>query len=264
MGFWGAERGGGELRIRIISKKNYKELRKLRSAFKASNKGDITIAVGGDGTFLEAARSTDKPILPIRSTDNGSVGYHADVSLKDIDRIVKRLKSKEYYVEAAGRKLVILYRSKRYYAINEALLINALGEVSFRIYEVKNRKRALLYPYTMSGDGMIITGEIGSTAYNRSAGGPIILSNGIVAVTFINADGPYRSPLVMDMDRELEIEITKYNAYLRYDGKNIALLRPEDRFRVKCSNRELRLVRFRGMEERFSEKLRRIIESRME
>lgn len=251
------------MKLSIISKKNYRELAALRSAFDVVRSGDIVVAVGGDGTFLDAARSTDKPILAIRSTERGSVGYHADLSLKDIGRLVERLKAREYYIQRAGRKLEIIHNKRRYYAVNEALLINALGEVSFRVYEVKSGRKELLYPYTMSGDGIIVTGQVGSTAYNRSAGGPIILSEGVVCLTFLNADGPYKNPLVMGTDMEIEVRIEKYHAYLRYDGKNIALLRPGDSFRIKCSERELRLVKFRGMEEDFSEKLRRIIESRM-
>ncbi|MCL5008674.1 MAG: hypothetical protein M1156_02170 [Candidatus Marsarchaeota archaeon] len=252
------------MKISIFAKRNYKELKKLRSAFDIVKDGDIALAVGGDGTFLKAARTTDKPILAIRDSESGSVGYHSDVSLKDIDMLIGKLKRMEYYIETAGRKLEILYRKKRHYAVNEALLINALGEVSFRLYEIKDGTRRELYPYIMSGDGIIMAGAIGSTAYNRSAGGPIILSDKVVCLTFINADGPYQNPLVMDINSEVEISIEKYNANLRYDGINIALLKPGDKFRIKCSDRELKLVRFRGKEEDFSSKLRRIIESRME
>ncbi len=251
------------MKISILAKKNYKELKKLRSAFEVVADGDIIIAIGGDGTFLRAAGTTDKPILAIRDTENGSVGYHADVSINELDTIIKRLLAGEYYIEKFGRKLEVIYGKKRRFAVNEVLLINALGEVSFKLYEIRHGKRQELYPYTMSGDGIIMTGEIGSTAYNRSAGGPIILSDKVICLTFINADGPYRSPLVMDMDREVEVQIEKYNAYLRYDGNNIALLKPKDTFRIKCSDRELRLVKFKGMGEKFGDKLKRVIESRM-
>jgi NAD+ kinase len=47
----------------------------------------------------------------------------------------------------------------------------------------------------MSGDGLIVSTKMGSTAYNSSAGGPIVLDTDIMCVTFVNPDAPYSRPV---------------------------------------------------------------------
>ncbi len=251
------------MRIKIVKKTSYRELKPLYDSFDVSDKADICIAAGGDGTFVRAAKGFNGPILPIRSEEGGSIGYYSDVSLGDINFVIKALKSHEYSIETLENKMEISCKGRRYYAVNEALLNNALEEVSFKIYEVKGGKRHEIYPYVMSGDGILITSSIGSTAYNKSAGGPILLIPNVMCLTFLNVDGPYRNPIVIDSSKTIEIEVVKYNGKLRYDGKEIRTLKPGDSFRVRVSEKELKIVRFNGKREALAKKLDRIIRSRM-
>ncbi len=251
------------MKITIIKKRDYTELAKLKKAFTVDKDGDICIAVGGDGTFIRAARTFEGPILPIRSNEKGSIGYYADLSITDMDYAVEKLKKGEYSIERLSNKIEIEYRGRRYYAVNEAVLNNLLEEVSFKIYENKNGKREEIYPYVMSGDGVLVTSVVGSTAYNKSAGGPILLSPDVFCITFINADGPYRNSIVVDAEREIEIEVVKYKGRLRYDGIEIGTLGTGNSFRIRLSKKELNIIRFGKRREEFGSKLRRIIESRM-
>ncbi len=251
------------MKIKIVAKKNYPELKILRDNFKRSSKCDICIAIGGDGTFVRAAKGTDAPILPIRSNDDGSVGYYSDLSLKDMDFVVKNLKKHKFTIERLGNKIELIFKKGRYYAVNEARLNNQMEEVSFRISEVSGKHISRIYPYVMSGDGIVVTGQIGSTAYNKSAEGPIILSPNVLCLTFLNPDGPYRNPIIIDASKEIEIEVVKYLGILRYDSTEIGKIRPRQKFRVKFSNKELRVVRFKEKREEFADKLERIIKRRM-
>ena len=251
------------MKIKIVKKKDYKELRKVYDSFEVSAKGDICLAVGGDGTFVRAAKQHDGTILPIRSEESGSIGYYSDLSLNDIDFAIKALKSKDYYIEKLENKMEVSFKGKRYHAVNEALLHNTLEEVSFKIYELRGKKRYEIYPYTMSGDGILITSSIGSTAYNKSAGGPIMLIPNAMCLTFLNVDGPYRNSIVVDSSKVIEIEVVKYNGQLRYDGEVIKTLKPGDSFKVRVSEKELKIVRFKKRREELARKLDRIIRSRM-
>jgi NAD+ kinase len=224
---------------------------------------DVCVAVGGDGTFIRAVQATDKPVLLIRDGHEGSMGYYSDVSLKDMDYVIKKLKSNEYHVEHLANKIEITYSGRHYFAVNEARLNNIMQEVSFKIYEKNGNKRSRVYPFIMSGDGMIITSKIGSTAYNRSAGGPIILASNVLCLTFLNPDGPYSNPIVIDGTKELEIEIVKYEGILAYDFSRIAKLKAGDRFTVRMSNRKINIVRLYEMSESLADKLERKIRSRM-
>ncbi|MDE1870825.1 MAG: NAD(+)/NADH kinase [Candidatus Micrarchaeota archaeon] len=251
------------MRITIVKKDGKARLRKLYDSFDVVKSGDIYVAVGGDGTFIKAAQMTDKPVLLIREDSNGSIGYHSDLGLKDLDRIVRKLKAGEYHIEHLSNKIEIIYNGKHYYVINEARLNNIMEEVSFKVFERMGKKRIRIYPFVMSGDGLVITSKMGSTAYNRSAGGPIILTPNVLCLTFLNADGPYNNPLVFDSSKEIEIEIVKYEGILGFDNQRISMLRKGDRFVVRLSEKRISAVRLNGNEESFADKLERKMRSRM-
>lgn len=253
-----------QMKLKIVKKHDYPQLAPLYKNFEVGAKGDICIAVGGDGTFVKAAKEYGGPILPIRSEELGSIGYYSDVSLDDIGFVVKSLKSGDFSVEKLENKLEIEYNGKKFYAVNEALLHNVMEEVSFRIYEIKGGKRHKVYPYVMSGDGILITSSIGSTAYNKSAGGPILLLPNAMCLTFLNVDGPYKNPIVVDSSHTIEVEVVKYHGVLRYDSTEIGKLKPGDSFKVCISDRELKIIRLNGRREELASKLDRIIRSRMQ
>lgn len=252
------------MKVTIIKKREYPEIKKIMKAFEVVKKGNVCIAIGGDGTFIKAASEFNGPILPIRSDEKGSIGYYADISRDQIDYAIQKLKSGDYSIERLANKIELNFRGRRFYAVNEAALNNELEEVSFRIYEIVNGRRHEIYPYIMSGDGVLITSVVGSTAYNKSAGGPIILSPDVLCMTFINIDGPYKNPIVIDSKMEIEIEIVKYTGRLRYDGREVGVLKPGESFRVRLSDKELNIIRFKKFREEFGKKLERIIRSRME
>lgn len=212
------------MKITIIKrdgKLSYK-LDKLHKNFEVVRSGDIFIAIGGDGTFIKALQTTDKPVLLIREGLEGSVGYHSDLHMKDLDKIIRKLKAKDYKIESISNKIEVIYKGKHYFGINEVRLNNIFEEVSFKIYERIGNKRIRIYPFVMSGDGMLATSRIGSTAYNKSAGGPIILSPDVLCLTFLNVDGPYNNPIITDTNREVEVEIVKYEGILGFDNMKIA------------------------------------------
>lgn len=251
------------MKITIVKKKRHPELEKLHKNFKVVKSGDIFIAVGGDGTLIRTVRKTNKPVLLIRDEDDGSVGYNSDLKLKDMDFIVNALKRGNYHLENVSNKVELIYNGNHHFAINEVRLNNILEEVSFNIYEVQGGRSDRIYPFIMSGDGLIVTSKMGSTAYNLSAGGPIILTPDVLCMTFLNVDGPYRNPIVMDAEKELEVKIVKYTGMLICDGKKVATVRPGDSFRIRLSNKKINMVRFKGRKVHFSERLERKIRSRM-
>jgi NAD+ kinase len=251
------------MHVKIISKKEYPELSRLRKSFPSSSNPDICIAVGGDGTFIRAAKEGKCPILPIRADEKGSVGYHSDASLSDMDYVIKALKNGNYTVEKLANMIELDYKGKKRYAVNEVRLNNMTEEVNFKVYLLEKGKRSLVYPYVMGGDGLIVTSLIGSTAYNKSAGGPLLLTPDVICITFLNVDGPYCNPIVFDSSKVIEIEIAKYPGILRYDNCNAGRLSKGNTFRVRLSNRSFDIVRLKGKREAFSDKLDRLIKSKM-
>ena len=250
------------MKVNII-KKNPDSDKRLRKHFEVVDDGEVCIAIGGDGTFIRAVQGTERPVLLIRDGQGGSIGYYSDVSLKEIEYAISKLKNKDYSVEHLANKIEITYNGRSYFAVNEARLNNIMQEVSFNVYERNGRGRSRIYPFVMSGDGMIVTGKIGSTAYNKSAGGPIILTPDVLCITFLNSDGPYSNSIVMDGTKELEVEIVKYEGILAYDFSKIAKLKEGDKFTIRMSDKKINVVKLNGRKESFADKLERKIRSRM-
>jgi len=251
------------MKITIICKKYYKEIQELEKAFEMSRNGDICIAIGGDGTFVKAAREFDGPILAIRGNESNSAGYYSDISIKDISLVVKKLKKKQYTIEHLGNKIELSFKGKKYYAVNEVLLHNWREEVYFSIYYKDDHKEKAIYPYIMAGDGMLVTSEVGSTAYNRSAGGPVILSSKLLCATFLNVDGPYTNSIIVSPEKKIGARIEKYRGVLRYDGIDAGSIKKGESFEVSLSKKELRVVRLDGVREDIAVKLARIIKGKM-
>ena len=251
------------MKIKIIPKKNYPELKKLYNKLDISEDADVCLAVGGDGTFIKAANEFDGPILPVRSDEKNSTGYYADVGLKDINFIIKSLLSKNYKVEELGRKIEVDYEKSKYYGVNEILLKDIQEEVYFKLYYDEKGKRNRLYEYTISGDGFLVTSAIGSTAYNRTAGGPIILDKSVLCLTFLSIENPLTNSVILRKDERLHVEIEKGRGVLSYDGIVISDINPGKSFDIRLSNKKVKVLKLRNNYEEFSEKLSRIIKSKM-
>ncbi|MCJ7633038.1 NAD(+)/NADH kinase [Candidatus Bathyarchaeota archaeon] len=243
-------------RIVVVTKRPSPEIKELSKHFEIGEKGELCVAVGGDGTFLEAARKVDCPILLIRSGETNSLGFHASVNLQELPKVIERLKKGDYSVEK-HRKLRVTYRGDSFEAVNDAVLFRAnLGAIHFKANYFDDRgSLEPLYPGIVRGDGIIISREIGSTAYNYFAHGPIILDRDIAVVTPICAN--YRFSIVSDHD--FSIELLKNTGFLNCDGVKVGGLDINDAFSVSRSDKIVQLVRFKGMES-FSGKLSRLID----
>ena len=166
-------------------------------------------------------------------------------------------------MEELGRKIEVDYEKSKYYGVNEILLKDIQEEVYFKLYYDEKGKRNRLYEYTISGDGFLVTSAIGSTAYNRTAGGPIILDKSVLCLTFLSIENPLTNSVILRKDERLHVEIEKGRGVLSYDGIVISDINPGKSFDIRLSNKKVKVLKLRNNYEEFSEKLSRIIKSKM-
>ena len=251
-------------KINIVLKRDDKKImQRLKQNFAISKKADLCLAIGGDGTFIKAASMYSCPILPIRIIENGSIGYYSDLTTRDLDYIMKNIKKDNFIVQNISNKIQATVNGSSYFAVNEIELKNISLSVNFILSKRQGKKLERIYPYVISGDGMLVTTALGSTAYNRSAKGPIILAPNVLCITFLNIDGPYSNPIIVGTDEVIEGEITKYEGILKYDGKKICTLRKWDKFQIKLSDKQILIARFKEKIEPFHSKLDRLIKGRL-
>lgn len=140
------------------------------------NKGgdfDVNIVVGGDGTFLQSVRLSEFHSAPFIGINTGGLGFFQEIGVDEIPTLVHMLKKEEFITDEM--KLIKSVATTNdgselsFYAINEILIKGINSKViHMDVYVERN------FLQKFSGDGIIISTSVGSTAYNFSVGGAIV------------------------------------------------------------------------------------------
>lgn len=214
---------------------------------------ELAIVLGGDGTILRAAELVRGCAAPVLGINMGHVGFLAEIDRDDMDAAVRRVIDRDYDVE---ERLALSVRVKdvdgavvyETFALNEATVEKASRERMIEVVlEIDGR------PLSSFGcDGMVVSTPTGSTAYNFSAGGPVIWpSVEAIAVIPLSAHALFAKPLVVSPDAAVAIEMlegTSGSGILWCDGRRSHDLPPGARVVVRKSSRPVRLARLHPSE----------------
>ncbi len=183
---------------------------------------DFALSVGGDGTFLTTAASIGNRNVPILGINCGRLGFLADVQTQHVDRIMDQLIRGDYTIEQ--RKLLNVTCSED----GHILAPNALNEVAVMkqglssMITIETRLNGEMLQ-TYEADGLIFATPTGSTAYNLSVGGPIMMpqASGIL-ISPIASHSLNDRPIVIPDDWKIDIRIHSRNgSYLMsVDGRS--------------------------------------------
>jgi len=209
---------------------------------------ELAIVLGGDGTILRAAELVRDSGAPVLGINMGHVGFLAEIDREDMDAAVRRVIDRDYEVE---ERLALSVRVKdvagdviyETWALNEATVEKASRERMIEVViEIDGR------PLSSFGcDGMVVSTPTGSTAYNFSAGGPVIWPT-VEAITVVplSAHALFAKPLVVGPEASVAIEMlerTDGSGILWCDGRRSHELPPGARVVVRRSSRPVRLAR---------------------
>jgi len=208
---------------------------------------DIVVALGGDGTMLQAAReigSTRKPLLGINL---GSLGYLTDVPLTGLASALDRLLAGDYYLSSRYRVAGAAWRGEASVAETTALndiVVNMGPHPRALDMEVRIDGASLS---RFLGDGLIVSTPTGSTAYNLAAGGPIC--HPAVAALMLTPICPHSlgmRPLIVPNEKDIELLLHEVGdgATLTADGRQAATLRAGDRIVYHLADDWVHLVKF--------------------
>lgn len=183
---------------------------------------DFAVSVGGDGTFLTTASIIGDRNIPILGINCGHLGFLADVQTRDVDQILRQLIEGQYTIEQ--RSLLQVSCNKE----NLIMAPNALNEISIlkqgfssMIAIEVHVNGELLHNY--HADGLVISTPTGSTAYNLSIGGPLIVPQSrVLVLSPIATHSLTVRPLVIPEDWKIDLKVSsRYNNYMiSVDGRS--------------------------------------------
>ena len=162
---------------------------------------DIAVVLGGDGTMLRALQRFLGTEVPVIGVNFGRVGFLASVHQSELESALARAFSGDYRVVPLTT-LDVEAEGRRGAAVNDVVALSAV------------RGRMVELAWSLGGedlgvqpcDGMICATPTGSTAYNLSNGGPVLVRGlDAMAVTFIAAHSLHARPMVVPRGLDLEI-----------------------------------------------------------
>ena len=183
---------------------------------------DFALSVGGDGTFLTTAAAIGNKNVPILGINCGHLGFLADVKTQDVDRIMSQLVHGDYTIEQ--RSLLTVTCSEDGHlnapnALNEVAILNQ-GLSSMISVETRVNDELL---QTYEADGLILATPTGSTAYNLSVGGPLMMpqARGIL-LSPIASHSLNDRPLVIPDEWKVDLRIKSRNGgyLISVDGRS--------------------------------------------
>jgi NAD+ kinase len=209
---------------------------------------ELAVVFGGDGTILRAAEMCRGTSTPVLGVNLGHVGFLAEADAEDIHDVVRGVVDRSYTVEerltvdvsvTVGGALVATN-----WALNEASVEKAARERMLElVVEIDDR------PVSRWGcDGIVCATPTGSTAYNFSAGGPIVWPEvSALLLVPISAHALFARPLVVSPDSTLAIEVVgeRSTGVLWCDGRRAADLPLGARVEVRRGHEPVRLARLK-------------------
>ena len=208
---------------------------------------ELVLVIGGDGTILRAAELARESGTPLLGVNLGHVGFLAEAESDDVGFTLDAIVSQHYTFEERLTIDVTVHRDGELvastWALNEASVEKAARERMLEVVvEVDDR------PLSRWGcDGVVCATPTGSTAYNFSAGGPVVWP-GVQALLMvpISAHALFARPLVVSPSSVLAVEViarTDGAGVLWCDGRRSFDLPPGARIEVRRGRAPVRLVR---------------------
>jgi len=214
-------------------------------------KSDFILVLGGDGTMLRAAHQAAFADIPLLGVNLGTLGYLTDIEPDEIEAALTAALNGKYKLE----KRIMLQTDyiQNCAALNDIVISRGICSKLIRFHLYINNE----YIDTIRADGIIVSTPTGSTAYNLSAGGPILKpDSNMVVITAISPHSLYLRPWVISAEDTVGVNVLNdADAMLVMDGQNMAVLEPERLLTIKRSEMYTSIIKTKPIG--FYEMLRR-------
>lgn len=205
---------------------------------------DFAVSVGGDGTFLKTACHVGSKGIPIIGVNIGRLGFLADVRVEEIEDAFQAVCAGNYRIEEHS---VIQMDSTGEadgltpYALNDIAVLRRDNASMITIHASVDGDPLVTY----RADGLVVSTPTGSTAYNLSNGGPIMLSQtGVLCLTPVAPHSLTTRPIVVpdSCAIDLEVESRSGNFLVSIDGRQTTF-DEQTRISIRKAAHKVRIVK---------------------
>lgn len=225
-----------------------------RKSASINPRNSCLIVIGGDGSVLRAAHQVLGTGIPILGINLGTLGYLAEIEKSNWREMMQLFLDGSYEIETrmmlegriVERSGKIVNDSRIYHALNEAVIVrnSAVRMLNFNVYVDGH------FLNNLDADGIIIATATGSTAYNMSAGGPLVEPKAqMMLLTPICPHTLNTRSVVLSGDDTIVIEMVKTSrnekleADAVFDGGEGIMLRYGDRIEIRRSQEVTNLIK---------------------
>lgn len=220
---------------------------------------ECALVLGGDGTLIRTATRIEQLQIPLIGINLGTLGYLCELEEENVWSALDALMEDRYTIE---HRMIIkgakAGESNYTQALND-IVIHRIGDLSTIPLKVYVNGELLT---TYLADGIIVATPTGSTAYNMSAGGPIVdPKSNMLLLTPINAHNLNSKSIVLEADDTIEIEVGQRRtqqdemAGVSFDGDSLIKLGVGERVLISKSDSVTKICKINRMS--FLEILRR-------
>ncbi len=204
---------------------------------------DIILSIGGDGTLISVVRRALEYNKPILGVNVGTLGFLTDINPSELNEFIEKLYLGEYRVDermAMEISIIDEFGEHKVFAFNELVLTRRLLSRMIEIRASVNGEEFNKY----YGDGVIVSTPTGSTAYNLSAGGPVIYP--LMSAFILTPICPHsltQRPLILCDSFEIGLDIfDEVGAVIIVDGQEVYDLKSSQKIVIKKANNTAKLI----------------------
>lgn len=195
---------------------------------------DLVVVLGGDGTILRALKRFLGAGVPVVGVNYGRVGFLASMGREELESGLARVLEGQFELVELPT-LEVRLGNERHAAVNDVVAHSGvLGRMVELRWAIAGEELG-----TVPCDGLIASTPSGSTAYNLSGGGPVLVWGlDAMAVTFVAPHSLHARPLVVPRNRELEVAnlTPDVEVALIADGHQVASMGPEQPARIRLAD----------------------------
>lgn len=207
---------------------------------------DALVVLGGDGTFLRAARAVAEVDVPILGINLGKVGFLSKAEAGELDGVLGKILEGRFTIDQRMTLEGRILRDGRpiddvrHVALNDFVVARgSLARVCRLDVAIDDTHLA-----TFIADGLVVSSPTGSTGYSFSAGGPILdpVSRNLVVTPIAAYLSAIRSVVVSPMQTIRCTVVDAYEALVSVDGREDIPVRVGDVVEVRATERPIRLI----------------------